>query len=211
MPPIIISMLRNEQIMRNYDLSSVQFIYTGAAPLAPGLINQLSTYFPGCPIRQGYGEHYNDCGTGISLLCTLIYLAGLTESCGNFSHTVPHDVWQGSSGSLLPCSEAKLVSPTGQEITAHGKVGELLIKSPSVCLGYYMSPEETCALFDDGWMRTGDQALVRVSPNGHEHLFIVERIKELIKVKVRRSPHFPQLGHDSLTLWLLLGLPGGSS
>lgn len=112
-------------------------------------------------------------------------LLGLTESCGNFSHTVPQDVWLGSSGSLLPGCEAKLVSPAGREITTHGKVGELFIRSPSACMGYYKSPTETDELYQDGWMKTGDQALVRVSPNGHEHLFIVERIKELIKVKVR--------------------------
>ena len=110
---------------------------------------------------------------------------GLTESCGNFSHTVPQDIWLGSSGSLLPACEAKLVSSTGEEITNYGKAGELLIRSPSICIGYYQNLEETHELFDDGWMRTGDQALVRLSPKGHEHLFILERIKELIKVKVR--------------------------
>lgn len=115
---------------------------------------------------------------------------GLTESCGNFSHTVPQDVWLGSSGSLLPSCEAKLVSSTGQEVTAYGKVGELLIKSPAMCLGYYKSPTESSELFRDGWMTTGDQALVKMSPSGHEHLFIVERIKELIKVKVRGSARF---------------------
>ncbi|KAL6241126.1 hypothetical protein RBB50_012030 [Rhinocladiella similis] len=161
-PPIIISMLRNQEVMKTYDLSSIKFIYSGAAPLAPGLTDQLSTVLPQCPIRQGYG---------------------LTESCGNFSHTVPQDVWLGSSGSLLPGCEAKLVSPAGREITTHGKVGELFIRSPSACMGYYKSPTETDELYQDGWMKTGDQALVRVSPNGHEHLFIVERIKELIKVK----------------------------
>lgn len=53
-------------------------------------------------------------------------------------------------------------------------------------MGYYKSPTETNELYQDGWMKTGDQALVRLSPKGHEHLFIVERIKELIKVKVRK-------------------------
>ena len=115
---------------------------------------------------------------------SLIHLAGLTESCGNFSHTLPQDVFMGSSGSLLPACEAKLVSPSGEEITTLDRVGELLIKSPSVCLGYYKSEAASSELFRDGWMRTGDQALVRSSPKGHEHLFIVERMKELIKVKV---------------------------
>lgn len=37
--------------------------------------------------------------------------------------------------------------------------------------------------FQDGYMRTGDEAVIRKAPSGHEHVFIVDRIKELIKVK----------------------------
>jgi acyl-CoA synthetase (AMP-forming)/AMP-acid ligase II len=41
--------------------------------------------------------------------------------------------------------------------------------------------------FEDGWMRTGDEAIISLSPKGIEHVTIVDRIKELIKVKVRNS------------------------
>jgi acyl-CoA synthetase (AMP-forming)/AMP-acid ligase II len=41
--------------------------------------------------------------------------------------------------------------------------------------------------FEDGWMRTGDEAIISLSPKGVEHVTIVDRIKELIKVKVRNS------------------------
>lgn len=42
-----------------------------------------------------------------------------------------------------------------------------------------------------GYMRTGDEAVIRKSPLGNEHIFIVDRIKELIKVKVRSFPSLP--------------------
>ena len=55
-----------------------------------------------------------------------------------------------------------------------------------MALGYYNNIEATKETFQDGWMRTGDEVIVKKSPNGMEHVFIVDRIKELIKVKVNR-------------------------
>ena len=69
-------------------------------------------------------------------------------------------------------------------MTAYDQPGELVIKSPSVVLGYLNNPQANKETFDDGWMRTGDEAVVKKSPQGNEHIFIVDRIKELIKVKV---------------------------
>ena len=62
-----------------------------------------------------------------------------------------------------------------------------MVRSPSVVLGYLNNDKATKETFEDGWMRTGDEALIRRSPKGKEHVFIVDRIKELIKVKVRHT------------------------
>lgn len=77
------------------------------------------------------------------------------------------------------------MSADGVEITGYDQPGELVIKSPSVVLGYHNNDEADRATFQDGWMSTGDVAVVKKSPKGNEHCFIVDRIKELIKVKVR--------------------------
>jgi hypothetical protein len=53
-----------------------------------------------------------------------------------------------------------------------------------VVLGYLNNDKATKETFEDGWMRTGDEAVFRKGPKGTEHVFIVDRIKELIKVKV---------------------------
>lgn len=90
----------------------------------------------------------------------------------------------GSSGCLLPGYEARIISPEGQEITSYDTPGELVVRSPSVVPGYLNNDKATKETFEDGWMRTGDEAVVRVGPKGTEHVFIVDRIKELIKVKV---------------------------
>lgn len=60
-----------------------------------------------------------------------------------------------------------------------------MVRSPSVVLGYLNNEKANKETFEDGWMRTGDEAVIRLSPNNTEHIFIVDRIKELIKVKVR--------------------------
>ncbi|KKY28490.1 putative phenylacetyl- ligase [Diplodia seriata] len=161
-PPIIIMMTKQKQICDQYDLSSIDAVFTGAAPLGEETAVELSQAYPKWVIRQGYG---------------------LTETSTVVCSTIDHDVWFGSSGSILPGIECKLVTLEGNEITGYDQPGELLVKSPAVTLGYHNKPDATKETFHDGWMRTGDEAVVRKSPLGFEHIFIVDRIKELIKVK----------------------------
>lgn len=77
------------------------------------------------------------------------------------------------------------MTPENEEITKYDTPGELVVRGPSVVLGYLNNDKATKETFEDGWMRTGDEAVIRLSPKGIEHVFIVDRIKELIKVKVR--------------------------
>ena len=108
----------------------------------------------------------------------------MTETCTVVCSTSSDDVWLGSSGSLLPGIECKLVSIEGAEIEGYDQPGELLVKSPAVVLGYLNNDKANRETFQDGYMRTGDEAVIRKAPSGNEHVFIVDRIKELIKVKV---------------------------
>ena len=72
----------------------------------------------------------------------------------------------------------------GTEITDYDQPGELWASGPSVVLGYLHNDSANEATFTpDGYMRTGDEAVIRKSSNGYEHVVIVDRIKELIKVK----------------------------
>lgn len=111
----------------------------------------------------------------------------MTETSTVVLSTAADDIWFGSSGSIIPSVEAKILSIEGVEITGYDQPGELVIKSPSVVLGYLNNEAATKETFQDGWVRTGDEAVVRVGPKGTEHVFIVDRIKELIKVKVGGS------------------------
>ena len=100
--------------------------------------------------------------------------------------TSGHDTLVGSSGSLIPLFEARLLGPEGQEIETLDTPGEVLLRSPSIFPGYLGDDEASTGAFDgDGWLRTGDIGMMKLGPNGTEHLFIVDRIKDMIKVKVR--------------------------
>ncbi|CAI4210832.1 unnamed protein product [Parascedosporium putredinis] len=95
--------------------------------------------------------------------------------------------YAGTSGSLVPGAAAKLIDFEGNEVTKYDTPGELYIQSPSVVLGYLNNEKansETFVHHEDGrWIRTGDEVVMRLAPSGNEHLVIVDRIKELIKVK----------------------------
>ncbi|KAE8356137.1 hypothetical protein BDV28DRAFT_127717 [Aspergillus coremiiformis] len=161
-PPIIITMLRNHDICSKYDLSSVKSLYTGAAPLGMETAEDYQNKYPHTTVRQGYG---------------------LTETCTVVSSTHSNDVLLGSSGVLIPGVKVRLVSTDGKEITSYDTPGEIMVQSPSVVLGYHNNEKANKETFENGWMRTGDEAIIHLSPKNTEHLFIVDRIKELIKVK----------------------------
>ncbi|KAL8843344.1 MAG: hypothetical protein Q9170_000202 [Blastenia crenularia] len=166
-PPIIITMLKNQGVTKKYDLSSVKGLFTGAAPLGEETAEECQKQYPDWKIRQGYG---------------------LTETSTVVCSSASDDIWFGSSGCFLPMVEARIMSVEGAEITGYDQPGELVVKSPSVVLGYLNNDAANKETFQDGWMRTGDVAVIRKSPNGTEHCFIVDRIKELIKVKGMQVP-----------------------
>ncbi|KAK8102798.1 hypothetical protein PG984_015944, partial [Apiospora sp. TS-2023a] len=172
-PPIIIQLLRNQPLCRKYDLSSVRYVYTGAAPLGIETHEDVVKSFPGWEIGQGYG---------------------MTETATVVLSSGENDILVGAAGSLVTACLAKIIdTETGRPIEVTGadgeeeKRGELLLQSPSISLGYLNNERATAEAFiwdkDGRWIRTGDVAVVRRSKAGHQHFVIVDRIKELIKVK----------------------------
>ncbi|KAG9499722.1 hypothetical protein J7337_008182 [Fusarium musae] len=165
-PPIAIQLLQNKRKCDSYDLSSLEWVTSGAAPLGAKTIESMQQMWPRWKVAQGYG---------------------LTESSPSVCSTSQHDILPGTSGSIVLGTRCKVIDENGLEVTELEKPGELFVQSPNICLGYMNNAKATAETFvwdEDGrWLRTGDVVVIRLSPLGTEHVVIVDRIKELIKVK----------------------------
>lgn len=157
-PPIMLALAKHP-LVEQYDLSSLQWIRCGGAPLGRE-VEQACAERLGCSVGQGWGM-------------TEISGAGCSARLSD-----PRQARRGSSGLLWPSMEARIVDfSTGVDLGT-GETGELLIRGPNVMKGYLNRPEANAATFlADGWMRTGDIAYF----DAEGHVYIVDRAKELIK------------------------------
>lgn len=163
-PPIIVMLCKRPET-KKYDLSSLKTILCGAAPLKPELQNECQRRF-GVLIRQGWGMTEVTCG-GSQIP------EGTSDSTGGV-------------GYFHPNCEVKLLDEEGKEVGV-GEPGELLIKGPNVCLGYWRNEEATRNTFDeDGFLKTGDVAVY----DKEGKFWIVDRKKVFIQTdtKLYKTP-----------------------
>ena len=102
------------------------------------------------------------------------------------SHTTPEgDFRPGTSGVTIPNTEIRIIDPATGEDQDVGHEGELWVRGPQVMKGYLNNEEATRhTIDDDGWLHTGDVAVL----DEHHHVSIVDRVKELIKYKGFQVP-----------------------
>lgn len=105
---------------------------------------------------------------------------GLTESTLAITINPLKRIKHGSSGTLLPHISCKIRDPETGKSLGRYKVGEICVKGPLTMKGYYGNEEATKQTFtSDGWLLTGDLGYF----DDDEYLFVVGRLKELIKYK----------------------------
>ncbi|KAI1500125.1 hypothetical protein F5X99DRAFT_410446 [Biscogniauxia marginata] len=161
-PPVVLALAKHPAVSR-YDLSSVKFMNSGAAPLGRDLVELVWKRLM-IPVMQGYG---------------------LSETAPTLTKGVLADWarYNGSVGKLVPNVEAKFVDvQTGEELLAPGpaREGELWVRGPNVFPGYLNRPELAAETFsEDGFFKTGDIGYIDDKGN----LYITDRLKELIKYK----------------------------
>jgi long-chain acyl-CoA synthetase len=102
---------------------------------------------------------------------------GLTEASPVVSFNPVHKVKEGTIGIPLPSTWVRCVDESGADVPL-GQPGELICKGDQVMLGYWQRPEETAKVLRDGWLFTGDVALM----DEDGYFKIVDRKKDMILV-----------------------------
>jgi len=145
--------------VKDYDLRGVRYLMSGAAPLSAELTEQLKKVLPNSDIGQAYG---------MTETSTTLTMYPLDQRIGTL----------GSAGQLIPGTIARVLKSDGT-LAGYNEEGELVVTGPQMALRYANNEEATKETFVQGWVRTGDE--VRFAENGD--LFIVDRLKEILKVR----------------------------
>lgn len=139
-----------------YDLSTVRLAISGAAPLDEQTIRDFHDIF-GLDIDEGYG---------------------LTETAPTLtSNRMAPTPRAGSVGKALPGVELRIIDEGGNDVEL-GDPGEIIVKGPNVFKGYWRNVEATEQVFEDGWFRTGDIAVM----DDDGFIYLVDRKRDLVIV-----------------------------
>jgi long-chain acyl-CoA synthetase len=137
-------------------------LFSGSAPL-PGEVAQEIKRKTGMAVSEGYGLTES---TSVSH----INLSAFSRIMGFMAKEKP------GIGVPLPDTECRLADPDSGEDVPIGKPGEVVIRGPQIMLGYW--PEPGSGLTSDGWLHTGDIAVMDEAG----YFQIVDRIKDMVNV-----------------------------
>ncbi|MFP5219420.1 MAG: class I adenylate-forming enzyme family protein [Actinomycetes bacterium] len=151
--PSMIGMLLG-QPLEEHDLSSLERLSSGGAPLAPEMAREVERRVPGLQVAEGYG---------------------CTETSALISTQPVDERRLGSVGRPVPGTQVRIEAPDGTPL-GPGEDGEICVRGPLVMQGYWQQPEATAAVVRDGWFHTGDVG--HLDEDGWLH--VVDRIKDLV-------------------------------
>ena len=139
-----------------HDLSSVRTGIMAGSPCPVEVMKQVQVFMPEVTICYGMTE--------TSPVSTQ------TRTDDSFDRKV------GTVGAVHPHLEIKVVDPVTRETLPRGEAGEFCTKGYSVMLGYWEQPEKTAEVLVDGWMHTGDIAVM----DADGYVQITGRIKDMV-------------------------------
>lgn len=152
--PAMLNFMIQVPNLDRFDHSSIRWIQSGASPLPVNLIEAYEKI--GIPVHQIYG---------------------LTETCGPACVINAENALKkiGSTGRSFFHTVVKIVDETGAEC-APNEQGEVWVRGPHIMLEYWNRPDATAETIVDGWLRTGDVAVM----DDDGFVFIQDRIKDMI-------------------------------
>lgn len=152
-PRLFLGMLFHEGA-KKFDYSSVRFCVTGGAPIPPDLLTELKKKF-NLALMEGYGL------TEASPVCSFSRLS------------MPQKI--GSIGVPVTNVILKVFDDQDCELPP-GKIGELVVQGPNVMRGYYKDEQATASVIRNGWLHTGDLAMI----DEEGYVFLKGRKKRMI-------------------------------
>jgi len=159
--PAMAQLLADHPRFAEADLSSLQLVSVGSAPLPFEVLKRVQERLPHASVSNSYG---------------------MTEAGAAYCVMPPGESLKrkGSVGLPLPPAELRVVDEDGRELTAEERIereGELLIRTPGKQRAYYKDPDATAEAWEaDGWLHTGDLATF----DADGYLYIVGRKKDVI-------------------------------
>ncbi|MEK6303700.1 MAG: AMP-binding protein [Acidobacteriota bacterium] len=150
--PAVYWLAINQPNFAEFDTKAIGWLTYGGAPIAPELVARIMEAFPNARVGNGFGL------TETSSVSTFLP--------HEYAHSRPESVGFGA-----PVVDLDLF-----EVDPDTGAGELLIRGSNVVKGYWNKPEATAQAFVDGWLHTGDMALI----DDEGFVQIVDRKKDMI-------------------------------
>jgi acyl-CoA synthetase (AMP-forming)/AMP-acid ligase II len=166
MIPTMLNLMIKHPKVADFDFSSLRVILSGGAPIAPEVVRSIMDTF-GCDYIQTYGM------TETSPYLTFSIIKQ------HLQNLPPEDQFKYKSKTGRPFIgvDLKVVDETGHPVAAdEAQVGEIWVRGDTVTPGYWNLKKETEQAFSDGWLRTGDLAVV----DTEGYVNIVDRKKDMI-------------------------------
>jgi fatty-acyl-CoA synthase len=154
--PAMVNMLLDDDSLADRDLSSMRVVIDGGEKMPLPLIERVMKAFPNAWFADAYG---------------------MTETVGGdtFLNKGAERRKLGSVGKPVFNAEVRVVGPDDEPVPG-GQVGEIVLRGPKVCAGYWRDPDGTALATRGGWLHTGDIGLF----DGEGYLYVVDRLKDMI-------------------------------
>ncbi|MET4078036.1 fatty acyl-CoA synthetase [Janibacter sp. UYMM211] len=169
------------------DLASLRKAYYGASIMPGPVVERLQAKMPELGLYNCFGQ------SEMGPLCTVL-------------RPEEHAERPDSAGRPVLLTEMRVVDGEGRDV-APGEMGEVVYRSPQLCLGYWDKPQETAEAFVDGWFHSGD--LVRVDEQGY--ITVVDRIKDVINsggvLIASREVEDALFSHPAVAEAAVIGIP----
>jgi len=164
--PTMLNLMVNHPEAGNFDYSSLRVLLSGGAPIAPEVVRRIIETFK-CDYIQTYGMTETSPYLTLSILKEHLKALPWKEQLA----------YKASTGREFIAISLRVVDAGGRDVARDNRqVGEIVVKGDSVTPGYWNLPEETKKAFCDGWLQTGDLAVI----NEEEYVTIVDRKKDMI-------------------------------